>query len=180
MVVYRDARPEDADALAALMRETFIETFGPLYPPSDLASFLAASYSPAQQYAEIIDGARGTRLAVEDAAPASGLVGYVQMGPMGLPVALQPGERAAEVKRLYVRRGHHGSGVADALMTWALAWATERGASSVYLGVYSENVRAQRFYARYGFERCGAYAFPVGATIDQEWILRRPSPLPGI
>jgi len=39
--------------------------------------------------------------------------------------------------------------------------------------VWSENFGAQRFYARYGFEKVGTYEFPVGQTRDLEFILRR-------
>jgi ribosomal protein S18 acetylase RimI-like enzyme len=39
--------------------------------------------------------------------------------------------------------------------------------------VWSENFGAQRFYARYGFEKAGEYLFPVGDTNDLEFILRR-------
>ena len=48
--VIRAARPEDAHALAALGRQTFIDTFvtgfGIRYPADDLALFLDASFSP--------------------------------------------------------------------------------------------------------------------------------------
>jgi len=44
----------------------------------------------------------------------------------------------------------------------------------VWMGVWSENFGAQRFYARYGFSKVGTYAFPVGKVFDLEFILRRP------
>mgnify|MGYP001551852877 CR=1 FL=1 len=44
---------------------------------------------------------------------------------------------------------------------------------TLWLGVWSENFGAQRFYARYGFEKAGEYLFPVGDTNDLEFILRR-------
>jgi ribosomal protein S18 acetylase RimI-like enzyme len=43
----------------------------------------------------------------------------------------------------------------------------------LYIGVWSENFGAQRFYGRLGFTRIGKYGFPVGDHIDQEFILRR-------
>ena len=38
---YRDANEGDAEALAALFSDTFRETFGHLYKPTDLAAFLS-------------------------------------------------------------------------------------------------------------------------------------------
>jgi diamine N-acetyltransferase len=39
--------------------------------------------------------------------------------------------------------------------------------------VWSENLGAQRFYGRYGFDKVGEYGFVVGKTIDREFILKR-------
>jgi len=41
MIRYRDATIEDAPAIDALFRQGFIDTFGPLYDPKDLAAFFA-------------------------------------------------------------------------------------------------------------------------------------------
>jgi diamine N-acetyltransferase len=166
-VTYRDATPDDCDALAVLMRETFCATFAHLYRPSDLAAFLEASYTSAQQYAEIIDPDTETRLAVRDGA----LVGYAQIGPFKLPYDAGPAH-ALELYRLYLREEVQGKGVASALMDWAMTRMRERAATQSLLGVWSENHRAQKFYARYGFEKVGEYQFPVGETLDDEFILR--------
>lgn len=166
-VVYRDATAADCDALSALMRETFCETFAHLYRPEDLNAFLAASYTPAQQYAEIIDPDTETRLAAQGGV----LVGYAQIGPFKLPHDAGPAH-ALELYRLYVRGAVQGKGVAATLMDWAMTRMRSRGASTAFLGVWSENFRAQKFYARYGFERVGAYQFPVGEALDDEYILR--------
>ena len=40
-IAYRDAAPADVDAIDALYREVFAETFGHLYDPADLAAFFA-------------------------------------------------------------------------------------------------------------------------------------------
>lgn len=168
MIDYRDAAPADAPALAAFLRERFASTFGHLYPSEDLAAFLAQSYGDAQQRAQITDPQAGHRLAMQGGA----ILGAAEMGPMGLPIAHPPEERACELKRLYLADAVKGAGVADVLMNWAVDWAASRGAKVMYLGVWSENTRAQRFYARHGFVQVGTYEFPVGATRDLEWIMR--------
>ena len=48
-VIIRRATPEDAHAMSRIATDTFVETFGHLYPPEDLAYFLLNSYSPAAQ-----------------------------------------------------------------------------------------------------------------------------------
>jgi ribosomal protein S18 acetylase RimI-like enzyme len=97
-------------------------------------------------------------------------IGYLKAGCLGLPY--DPGaRRAVELKNLYVVEAAKGQGVAKALMDWTLHWAGD--ADDLYLGVYSDNLRAQRFYARYGFEKVGEYFFPVGETRDHEFIMRK-------
>jgi diamine N-acetyltransferase len=166
-VSYRDARPEDCDALSSLMRETFCHTFAHLYRPEDLNAFLAATYVPEQQYAELVNPDIEVRLAHEGEA----LVGYCQIGPMSLPYDTGA-TQVMELYRLYVRESVKGKGVAPALMDWALGRMRARNAADAYLGVWCENHRAQKFYARYGFERVGDYKFPVGEALDDEFILR--------
>lgn len=165
-VSYRDAGPDDGAALAAFWRACFCSTFEHLYDPADLAAFLAASYRPDRQYAEILASDADHRLAFRGDA----LVGACQIGKLTLPI--DPGAVVAwELKRLYLDADVHGAGVAQVLMDWAVEQARARGASRLYLGVWRHNHRAQRFYARNGFGKVGEYQFPVGAQMDDEDIL---------
>lgn len=168
LVVYRDAVVEDAEALAALGRKTFVNTFGHLYPPDDLAAFCDEIYALPAQAALIAHPETEIRVASQGAD----LVGYCQIGEFKLPFD-PAGRRAMEIHRLYVLDRVKGAGVAAALMDWALARMRAQGAQDAFLGVYQNNPRAQRFYARAGFEIVGTYKFPVGHTIDDEFIMRR-------
>jgi len=58
------------------------------------------------------------------------------------------------------------------LMEHALDWARGQGATALYLGVWENNARAQRFYRRFGFEHVGEHAFMVGGTRDRDYIWR--------
>ena len=167
LFVYRDAVAEDAEAIAALGRKTFVDTFGHLYPPDDLAAFCDEIYAIPAQAALIAHPETEIRIASQGA----GLVGYCQIGEFRLP--FDPGgRRAMELHRLYVIESVKGVGVAPALMDWALARMRAQGAQDAFLGVYQDNPRAQRFYMRHGFEIVGTYKFPVGRTIDDEFIMR--------
>jgi ribosomal protein S18 acetylase RimI-like enzyme len=57
-------------------------------------------------------------------------------------------------------------------MGWAISEARARGAGDLYLSVFTDNHRARRFYARYGFEFVSTYAFIVGNHADEDHILR--------
>ena len=42
-LLIRRATPDDAEAMSCIATDTFVETFGELYPPEDLAYFLQNS-----------------------------------------------------------------------------------------------------------------------------------------
>lgn len=163
-MLYRDAEDRDAEALAAFSRDSFVATFGHLYPPEDLAAYIAAKYQPALQRGEIVDADVHYRLAFSGDA----LVGYCKSGPVTLPVQ----EAGLELHRLYVDESVKGAGVARTLMDEALAWMRGRGAAAVFLSVWENNSRAQRFYRRYGFEHIGEHGFMVGRVRDRDLIWR--------
>jgi GNAT superfamily N-acetyltransferase len=163
----RRASAADAEELAHLAKTTFTETFGHLYPPDDLASFVQ-SYTPAACLENLADSRMAYWLLRAAGRPAAGfaLAGYCK-----LPVAnLEP--TAGELRQLYVRATHQAQGLGTLLFETALAWLEERYLP-LYIGVWSKNLGAQRFYGRYGFVKVGEYGFPVGRTVDREFILRR-------
>ena len=166
----RRATPDDAALVADLARRNFTETFGHLYPPEDLAYFLDTSYT-AETQREALEDVRYAVWLLERDGEA---VGHLFAGPCGLP---HPDAREAdgEIKRLYILRHSHNGGWGAKLMDAAMAWLLRDGPRTLWVGVWSENHGAQRFYARYGFTKAGEYLFPVGATRDHEFIFRRPA-----
>ncbi|WP_313319940.1 GNAT family N-acetyltransferase [Stenotrophomonas sp.] len=163
----RRATSADAELLCTLAERTFVETFGHLYPPEDLADYLASAYPVALQRQQLQSGDYAAWLLEVDGQA----VGFAFAGPCGLPhVQVQAGD--GELKRLYVLRAHQSGGHGGRLFAAALDWLQTPG-RTLWIGVWSENFGAQRFYARHGFEQVGVYEFPVGNTRDKEFILRR-------
>lgn len=166
----RRATVDDAQTLSALAARTFTETFGHLYPPEDLAAFLADAYAVDKQRTILAHPDYAVWLLEHDGLA----VGHAAAGPCGLPHAdVAPGD--GEIKRLYLLREHQGGGTGTRMMDAILAWLLQGGPRTVWVGAWSENLGAQRFYARHGFEKVGEYIFPVGAINDLEFILRRPA-----
>jgi len=156
--------------LSQLATDTFVETFGHLYPPEDLSAFLEKSYAPEQLASDIADPAQFWRI-VYDSDKA---VAYLQCGPVGLPHPEADPAHEGELKRLYVHSSQQGKGLGKQLMAITMEWMTATyGANPQWIGVWSQNHKAQGLYGAYGFERVGEYRFPVGKTLDDEFILRR-------
>lgn len=161
----------DVPLLGQLMRATFTETFGHLYPPADLAAYLDTAYAPTQLAAEIADPRNFWQLVMDEAGAP---VAYLECVPAHLPHADVDPDRHGEIERIYVLGSQQGRGLGRKLMDTALQHLGERyGDAPQWLGVWSENLRAQALYQAYGFEKAGEYTFPVGETQDHEFIFRR-------
>jgi len=164
----RRAGPGDAEALAAIGAATFTETFAHLYPPHDLAAFLAEAYSVRRARADLDNPDKAAWLVEADGVA----VGHALAGPCKLPHP-EVTPACGELDRIYLLRAHQGGGNGSRLLAETLAWLEKDGPRRLWLGVWSQNHGAQQLYARHGFETVGSYAFVVGQTRDHELIMRR-------
>ena len=167
-MLIRRATPADAQVLSQIAEKTFVEAFGHLYPPEDLQAFLRESYAVERQ--RVILEAPG--YAVWLLEHEGEVVGHAAAGPCGLP---NPDVRPedGELKRLYVLRAFQNGGWGGRLFQTVMDWLLADGPRTLWIGVWSENLGAQRFYARHGFVKVGEHEFPVGRVVDREFTLRR-------
>ena len=166
--VIRRAGPADAEALSDIGARTFTETFAHLYPPQDLADYLAEAHSIERARADLADPDKALWIVEADGE----VVGYALAGPCDLPHP-QVAAGCGELKRFYLLKTHQNGGLGSRLFDTTMAWLERDGPRDIWIGVWSENFGAQRFYSRRGFVRVGEYGFPVGKTVDHEFILRR-------
>jgi diamine N-acetyltransferase len=167
--IIRRATPDDAAILAELGAATFTETFGHLYSPEDLQAFLVGSHSVDAWARTLADHQRAVWIAaLADRTP----IGFIAVGACKLPVENREAT-AGEIQQLYVLARHHNLRLGSRLMEFGLEWLEVQRRTPLYIGVWSENLGAQRFYGRYGFNKVGEYGFPVGKTVDREFILKR-------
>lgn len=166
-LTFRDAQKTDAASLAEIGRETFVETFGDLYPPGDLKQYLDETYSVDRMMSDLSDPEVEVRIAYSGKRMAA----YCKIGPCKLPFEVGP-EPALELHRVYVSQARQGVGVGRILLAWAIERARQRGAKNLFLGVWDSNERAIALYESRGFEKVGGYKFKVGDTLDDEFIMR--------
>jgi ribosomal protein S18 acetylase RimI-like enzyme len=165
----RPATPDDAPALSRLGTDSFVVKFGHLYSAENLANFLAGSHSEAKVAKEIADPALRVMLAEAEGK----LLGFCKLVmACGWPDHAR-GSAVIELKQLYTDPDATGQGIGAALMDWALAEAARFGADEIQLSVYSDNPGAQKFYARYGFEKVADIHFMVGEQRDEEFLFAR-------
>ena len=171
-VTIRPAAVGDAPSLSRFGADTFRDAFERENTPEDMARYLADAFAPERQAAEIADPWGIVLLAEQHGDESRELVGYAHLVSGVAPPAVQ-GPAPVELKRLYVARQWYGRRVAQALMDAAIDAARDRGAQTLWLGVWERNPRAVAFYAKYGFARVGEHTFRLGADVQTDWIFAR-------
>ena len=166
-LAFRRAKSSDIDELVSFGRAAFTRTFGHLYPPSHLESYLNEEYTNKIFEAWLNEPNYSIFVAVD---ANNKIFGYSIACPCVLPVK-ELTSADGELMRLYLDPSVFGNGTAQTLMTMALDWLQEKF-ENIYLSVYSDNIRAQKFYAKFGFQKSDEFLFKVGDSYDKEYLMK--------
>lgn len=158
----------DAAPLAQFAERTFRDAFGADNRPEDLGLYIARTYNQGKQALELSDPRIVTLLLEGDGV----LAGFAQLRDV-LPPPCVPGRSPLELWRFYVDRPWQGTGAAQALMSAAEGAAVERGAATLWLGVWERNGRAQAFYRKCGFVDVGSQPFMLGDDRQTDRVMAR-------
>ena len=151
----------DIAVLSTMAQQTFYDTFTATCTEADMQDFLEEYFNEPRLAREISDENNFYFFAEVDGVPA----GYLQFMEDYSGFELMKQWKALELKRIYVIHDFHGKGVAQQLMEFILEYAIQQQYEVVWLGVWEHNVRAQKFYEKYGFANSGhPHNFPIGNT----------------
>lgn len=167
LIAIRRAGPDDAATLAVLATRIFRATFAETNSAEDMAAYLAATFSPTRQLAEIEAPGARTLLAI---GPGEAPIAFAQLRLGAVPECVATPD-PVEIWRFYVDHAWHGRGVARTLMHATLAEAAALGGRSAWLGVWEHNHRALAFYRRLGFVEVGAHPFVLGSDVQTDLVL---------
>lgn len=158
----------DADTLAAFAERTFVEAYeGGDATPDHVVQYAASAFAPATVRSELGDPAYLFLIARRD----DGYAGYAKLC-RGRPIAELSARSTVQLERIYVERRRQGAGLGGALLRAALA-AAQRDADAIWLSVWQDNPRAQRFYRKNGFEIVGKAFFMLGPERQEDFIMAR-------
>jgi ribosomal protein S18 acetylase RimI-like enzyme len=164
----RSGTANDAELLSELGARTFSETFAVDNTAENMAAYLADSFNPIQQAAELSDPDSTFRIAELDGVA----IGYSMLRSGGPPEGIN-GERPIEIVRLYVSKESIGSGVGADLMRDCLNESARLGFRTLWLGVWEHNYRAQAFYRKWNFVEVGTHVFQLGDDAQRDLIMQR-------
>lgn len=163
----RRAGREFANVISVLATTTFYEAYFEQDTPVDIANYITESFSPETIDAELADENIEYHLAFVD----EHAVGYIKL-IRGTEAEGIETETSLELKRIYVVERFWRARIGEKLLTFARTRATEQGFEYLWLGVWQENARAQRFYQKFGWKKVGTITFPYGDSVGINDVLR--------
>lgn len=170
-LTFRRATEQDTEALCSFAYNVFHETFAPYNTPENLTDYMSQAFSVEKIKAEIMDPANVFVVAELSQA----LIGYYKLTTgfdrtdTSLPSVIQNHSFSILLERFYVDFSWHGTPVAKHLIQHCLELAQSLKQEILFLGVWEKNLRAQKFYQKWGFKIVGSHPFIVGDEIQTDY-----------
>lgn len=157
------------ERLQNIARETFYQTFIHETTEQNMQAYLDEAFGLDSLQKQVISpNVRLFLISVgeEDA-------GYIKLNIGEAQTELQDQE-GIEIERFYVRKQFHGIGVAKQLMGQAIETGISLNKAYIWLGVAETNIKAVRFYKKFGFQVFGEHGFVLGGENQIDLMMRRP------
>ena len=170
MINIRRAKLEDAAMLASVGWQAFDEAFGehPKNHPDDMKFYRDEYFSAARIAADLSD----EKIIYIIAEIEGETAGYAKIQFDSREDCLADG-KTIELCRLYALDRFIGKGAGKTLMLRFLEIGRENNCEIAWLGVWEFNFRAQKFYEKFGFEKCGEHVFQLGNDPQIDWVMQR-------
>lgn len=162
--------PERTATLQAFVERTFRETYTAYNTPEDMAKYVRESFATEHIRAELNDS-ETLYLAMENDETIVGYAKLKHAEPKDIRLPTAPN---LELCRFYIDQPYHGQGLAQILMSACLEAVRGEGAHGLWLGVWSQNARAIKYYQKEGFTKVGTQIFVLGEDPQVDDVLYRP------
>lgn len=164
----RKAHRADAKLVSVLGTVSFYEAYFEQDNAHDLANYIHESFELNKIRAEITDkNAAFFIIFLNEKA-----VGYAKMREDSKVDCIKT-ENSIELQRIYIIERVYGKEIGENLLKYCFESAKARGFETLWLGVWEENKRAQKFYAKHGFKRVGELNFPYGESVGINFVLEK-------
>ena len=165
-ITLRRLNVNHAEALTKIAQQTFADTFADSCTEEDMNYFFNDIFSLEQHITELKDDNAFFYFAEINGEP----IGYIKFMEDYDSFEEMKKWKALELKRIYVSKEYHGKGVAQQLMDFIFDYAATNKYEVVWLGVWDQNYKAQKFYEKYGFVNSGfTHDFPIGDTPQTDY-----------
>jgi diamine N-acetyltransferase len=168
-ITIRRAHAEDALCLGVLGTQVFLDT----YAGSGIRAALAREVLRAFNTQEVEDLLQRTDTFVLVVERSGHLIGFAQVR-LGAGETGVTGAHPAELERLYLQEAFTGKGLGTRLLAAAEQHAVESGADVLWLSYLVSNARAEKFYARHQYSRCGTLMFEMEGEQHENIVAQKP------
>lgn len=159
-----ECKLSDVKELSKMSIKTFSETFAKDNTEKNMKEFLDGSYNVSALEGELKDENSKFYFLIHDGDKA----GYLKINLESNLVDL---ENILEIERIYLLKDYQNHGLGKSLMNYAQNMALDLHKDGICLGVWENNFKAQRFYARQGFKKVGAHDFNLGDSRQTDYTL---------
>ena len=161
----RSGRSEDADRLAVLAAQVWLDTYATGGITADIAEYVLRELTPKKYLAVLGD----PTCQVFVASSGESLVGLAVV-KFGIPCPAG-NYSSGELQTLYVQERFVGRGVGKSLLRAAETEARQRSNGALWLTVNAKNTRAIAFYAHQGYTKVGTTHFVLGEGRHENHVL---------
>lgn len=167
-ITIRELTRDDIPHLRDLAIRIYRDTFSSQNSEENMQAFLQKDYSVESFNREFDEPGSAYFFACDQEIP----VGYLRLRRNN-EASSYLGDNTIELHRLYVATSHQGKDVGRQLMELAIDYARKLKVDWIWLGVWEHNPRAQRFYAKWGFEKFSTHVFQMGDDAQTDWLMKK-------
>lgn len=163
------ATPADAAIIAGLSRETFYNAYASFNTKANIEKFMNEVFSREKLISELYLPDNIFLIAYEN----DNAVGYVRLKDKAIPEAELHSTNVIEIARIYTLTNNIGKGIGSRLMEECISIGAGRQREYIWLGVWEKNLKAIKFYERFGFIKFGEHVFVLGDDIQTDWLMMK-------
>ncbi|PKQ70086.1 GNAT family N-acetyltransferase [Raineya orbicola] len=174
MLTIWQATPKDLPTLLYLAQETFREKWIPIDGKELVEAYIQQNMQISHFQNALLNPDISFWIAFWEEKPC----GYLKIIRNAIPDKyIHLGKNFLQIEKLYLFAFAHRLKIGSELMKIALQVAQNENFDVLWLGVWSKNEQAIRFYEKFGFQKIGDWIFIMGDKIcEDEWIMAKVLP----
>ncbi len=177
-MTYRLVEPEDLYQLVEIACTTFIDSFAEQNEPTAFYAYVEQAFAPEHLQKELQTEGSIFYFVEDD----SHIIGYFKINTSKSPsltdrphfyADFSPYQslEMTELERIYLKKEYQGKGFAAELMAYIEDCVRQQNAHYIWLGVWSLNTKAIRYYEKCGFSTFGEHIFQIGDDAQTDYLM---------
>ena len=177
-MTYRLVEPKDLYQLVEIACTTFIDSFAEQNEPIAFYAYVEQAFAPEQLEKELYTEGSIFYFVEND----NHIIGYFKINTNKSPSLTDRPHfyfdfspykslQMTELERIYLKKEYQGKGFAAQLMAVIENFARQKNSHYLWLGVWSLNLKAIRYYEKCGFKTFGEHIFQIGDDAQKDYLM---------